>query len=90
MSIDNEIPIDGPSSDGVDEEETLYSSEADPEDAQIIDRYRLDHLYNWPFKSDLGKYFTVVSTDATGTPLIVDGQERDSLLERARFIVLNS
>src|SRR6266403_5962552 len=41
-------------------------------EAEIVDNYRLDHLYTHPFRGGAGKYFTVVSKDDQGTPTVVE------------------
>lgn len=41
-------------------------------EAEIVDNYRLDHLYTHPFRDGAGKYFTVVSKDDLGTPTVVE------------------
>ena len=45
-----------------------------PTEADFVDRSRLDHLYTAPFKDGAGKYFSVITSDATGVPEIVDAK----------------
>lgn len=49
----------------------------DASEAEIVDNYRLDHLYTHAFKDGSGKFFTVVSPD--------EGRERWSPKTRGRF-----
>lgn len=41
-------------------------------EAEIVDRYLLDHLYTKAFRDNAGKYFTVVSTDSDGIPTEIE------------------
>jgi hypothetical protein len=61
-----------------------------PTDAEIVDNCRLDHLYTNPFRDGKGKYFTVVSADASGIPTIVEFEHpyptRNKVKTRLTFI----
>lgn len=43
-------------------------------EAEIVDRYRLDHLYTHAFRNGAGKYFTVVSRDEDDALLEVEAE----------------
>jgi hypothetical protein len=45
------------------------------DDPEVVDNYRLDHLYTNPFRDGKGKFFKVVSSDPDGTPDVVDAEE---------------
>jgi hypothetical protein len=66
-------------------EENLQASEA-----EIIDNYRLDHLYTYAFRNGAGKYLTVVSRDEQGRPAVVDFEHpwpiRNKIKTRLTFI----
>lgn len=47
----------------------------DASEAEIVDRYRLDHLYTHAFKDGSGKFFRVVSRDEAGTVVEVDAED---------------
>ncbi len=47
----------------------------DASEAEIVDNYRLDHLYTHAFKDGSGKFFTVVSRDEAGAVVAVDAED---------------
>jgi hypothetical protein len=46
----------------------------DATEAEIVDNYRLDHLYTHAFRDGSGKFFTVVSEDEDGAVLSVEAE----------------
>lgn len=66
--------------------------DVDPEahEAEIVDNYRLDHLYTHAFRDGAGKYFTVVSKDDQGAPSVVEFEHpqptRNKIKTRLTFI----
>src|SRR5713226_3880708 len=71
---------------------TQLMREGNPEasEAEIVDNYRLDHLYTHAFRNGAGKYFTVVSRDDQGGPAVVDFEHpwptRNKIKTRLTFI----
>jgi hypothetical protein len=66
-----------------------YPTEAESSEAQIVDNHRLDHLYTNQFRDKKGKYFTVVSSDDDGRPMVVDAEIpriRNKVKTRLTFI----
>lgn len=57
-------------------------------EAEIIDNHRLDHLYTNHFRDGKGKYFTVVSDDATATTVEAEHPypSRNKVKTRLTFI----
>jgi hypothetical protein len=52
----------------------IVEDASEPSEAEIVDRYRLDHLYTHAFRDGAGKFFTVVSEDAEGAVVSVEAQ----------------
>jgi hypothetical protein len=69
---------------------SMYPTEPDSTEAEIVDNHRLDHLYTTPFRNGAGKYFSVVSTDEEGVPAIIDAENpqpvRNKVKTRLTFI----
>lgn len=67
----------------------MGSSDLD-DDAEIVDNYRLDHLYTNAFHDNSGKYFTVVSRDESDDSIVVDAEQpkpiRNKIKTRLTFI----
>src|SRR2546421_6836412 len=68
----------------------MYASDPEPTEAEIVDRYRLDHFYTNAFHNGSGKYFTVVSSDEAGVPTVIDAESpyptRNKIKTRLTFI----
>jgi hypothetical protein len=62
----------------------------EPSEGEIVDNHRLDHLYTHPFRDGKGKYFTVVSSDEAGLPVVVEFEHpwpaRNKIKTRLTFI----
>jgi hypothetical protein len=62
----------------------------EPSQAEIVDNHRLDHLYTHAFRDGSGKYFTVVSSDEAGVPVVVEAESpyptRNKVKTRLTFI----
>jgi hypothetical protein len=68
----------------------MQNDEPEATEADIVDNYRLDHLYTYAFRNGAGKYFTVVSHDDWGTAAVVDFEHpypsRNKIKTRLTFI----
>jgi len=68
----------------------MSAREPQASEAEIVDNHRLDHLYTNAFRDGSGKYFTVVSVDASGVPTAIDAEHpyplRNKVKTRLTFI----
>jgi Domain of unknown function (DUF4263) len=68
----------------------MSGDKSEANEAEIVDNYRLDHLYTHPFRDGAGKYFTVVSRDDQGGSSVVEFEHpwptRNKIKTRLTFI----
>jgi hypothetical protein len=68
----------------------MHPDDPDLNEAEIVDNYRLDHLYPKAFHDGSGKYFTIVSIDNAGVPTVVEAEApypvRNKVKTRLTFI----